>query len=159
MANTKGQGRKTTPTKLKLLKGNPGKRSLNKDEPTPGVHLPKPPEHLDDVAKAEWQRTGVLLVEMGLMTDLDMAALAAYCVCYGHWVEAEKQMREHGLLMKSTRGEPTRSPYWFIATKSLDLMRSFLLEFGMSPASRSSVSAKEKAAELSEFEKLYPSRL
>ena len=47
MGNTKGQGRKTTPTKLKLLKGNPGKRGLNKDEPEPDVRLPNPPSHLD----------------------------------------------------------------------------------------------------------------
>ena len=40
------------------------------------------------------------------MTNLDVAALAGYCVAYGHWVEAEQQMRKHGILMKSTRGEP-----------------------------------------------------
>ena len=159
MGNAKGQGRKTTPTKIKLLKGNPGKRKLNKDEPDPEVRLPNPPAHLDKVARAEWQRTGTLLVEMGLMTDLDVAALAAYCVAYSHWVDAEEQMRKHGILMKSTRGEPTRSPYWFISTKSMALMKSFMLEFGMSPSSRSGVSGKEEARELTDFEKLYPHRL
>ena len=48
MGNAKGQGPKHTPTKLKLLKGNPGKRGpLNKDEPEPEVRLPNPPSHLD----------------------------------------------------------------------------------------------------------------
>ena len=37
------KGRKPTPTYLKLLKGNPGKRSLNKHEPKPAL-LNKPPE-------------------------------------------------------------------------------------------------------------------
>ena len=142
-----------------MLRGNPGKLKINKDEPAPGVRLPNPPEHLSEVAQAEWKRTGGLLVEMGLMTDLDVAALAAYCTAYSHWVEAEAALQKHGMLIKSPKGEPIRSPYWLVATKSMDQMRAFLTEFGMSPSSRSGVSAKDKAGELTEFEKLYPSRL
>ncbi len=123
-----GGGRKPQPTALKVLKGNPGRRPLNEAEPKPEVLLPSPPAHLPPAARREWRRSGAFLVEMGLMTDLDVAARAAYCVAYSHWVDAEHQMRKHGILMKSTRGEPTRSPYWFISTKSMDLMRSFLLE-------------------------------
>ena len=156
MGNTKGQGRKPQPTALKELKGNPGRRPLNEDEPKPEVLLPRPPSHLSPVARREWKRTGTLLVEMGLMTNLDIAALARYCVAYGHWVEAEQQMRKHGLLMKSTQGEPTRSPYWFISTKSMAVMRSFLLEFGMSPSSRSTVASGSVAPEEeTEFERRY----
>ena len=40
MTKAKGQGRKPTPTNLKVLKGNPGRRPLNKDEPVPDVRLP-----------------------------------------------------------------------------------------------------------------------
>ena len=35
-------GRRPTPTKLKLIKGNPGKRALPKDEPTPDPVIPGP---------------------------------------------------------------------------------------------------------------------
>ena len=45
MPNAKGQGRK--PTTLKVLRGNPGKRKINIEEPTPDVLLPDPPGHLD----------------------------------------------------------------------------------------------------------------
>ena len=156
MGNSKGQGRKPQPTALKVLKGNPGRRPLNEDEPKPEVLLPRPPSHLSPVARREWKRTGTLLVEMGLMTNLDVAALAGYCVAYSHWVDAEQQMRKHGLLMKSTRGEPTRSPYWFISAHSMAAMRSFLLEFGMSPSSRSNVASGSVApVEETEFERRY----
>ena len=47
MGNAKGQGPKHTPTKLKPLKGNPGRRPLNEGEPEPEVRLPNPPSHLD----------------------------------------------------------------------------------------------------------------
>ena len=159
MTKAKGQGRKPTPTKLKVLKGNPGKRKINKDEPEPAARLPEPPEHLNDMARAEWQRTGGLLLKMGLMTELDVAALAAYCMAYSHWVIAEAALQEHGMLIMNPQGQPVRSPYWGVATKSMDQMRSFLSEFGMSPSSRSVVSATEKAGELTDFEKLYPGRL
>ena len=145
MGKAKGQGRKPAPTALKVLKGNPGKRKINKDEPEPKARLPEPPDHLSDVAKEEWERTGGLLLEMGLMTELDVAALAGYCMAYSHWVIAEAALQEHGMLIKSPKGEPIRSPYWGVATKSMDQMRSFLTKFGMSPSSRSGVSAAEKA--------------
>ena len=47
MPNAKGQGRKPTPTTLKVLRGNPGKRKINTEEPTLDVLLPDPPGHLD----------------------------------------------------------------------------------------------------------------
>ena len=68
-----GGGRKPQPTALKELKGNPGRRPLNEDEPKPEVHLPGPPSHLSPAARREWRRAGAFLVEMGLMTDLDVA--------------------------------------------------------------------------------------
>ena len=42
MSGTKGHsGRKPDPTRLKLLKGNPGKRPLNANEPNPTPRLPR----------------------------------------------------------------------------------------------------------------------
>ena len=34
-------GRKPLPTKIKLLRGNPGRRPLNENEPEPEVRLPR----------------------------------------------------------------------------------------------------------------------
>ncbi len=56
MSRARGGDRKPTPTRLKLLGGNPGKRPLNLDEPQPEPTLPEPPAHLSDEAKAEWGR-------------------------------------------------------------------------------------------------------
>ena len=103
-----GGGRKPTPTTLKELKGNPGRRPLNEDEPKPSVHLPSPPAHLSPAARREWRRAGAFLVEMGLMTDLDVAALAAYCVAYARWSEAEKALRTYGVMVKDADGLPTQ---------------------------------------------------
>lgn len=146
-------GRKPTPTNLKILYGNPGKRPLPQNEPKPKPVAPKTPKHLNSVAKKEWKRVAAELEPLGLLTIIDMAALAAYCVAYSRWVEAEDMIRKHGMLVKSPNGYPMQSPYLAIANKALDQMKGFLTEFGMTPASRSRLSINDKGQE-DEFDRL-----
>lgn len=138
-------GRKPTPTNLKILYGNPGKRPLNQNEPKPKPVAPTPPKHLNNIAKKEWKRVAKELEPLGLLTTIDMAALAAYCMAYSRWVEAEDMIRQHGMLVKSPNGYPMQSPYLAIANKALDQMKGFLTEFGMTPASRSRISVEDNS--------------
>ena len=115
-----GGGRKPQPTALKVLKGNPGRRPLNEAEPKPEVFLPRPPSHLSPVARREWRRAGAFLVEMGLMTNLDVAALAGYSVAYARWSDAEKALRKYGLMVKDADGLPMQSPYLAVANKAFE---------------------------------------
>ncbi|MEO0035368.1 MAG: hypothetical protein RLZZ501_1391, partial [Pseudomonadota bacterium] len=62
-------GRRPTPTHLKLVRGNPGKRPLNEAEPTPARALPSPPAHMSDEAKVAWGRMATLLDQMGVLTE------------------------------------------------------------------------------------------
>jgi P27 family predicted phage terminase small subunit len=125
---------------------------LNPDEAKPEVRLPSPPAHLSKEAKKEWRRSGRFLLEMGLISELDRAAFAAFCAVWGRWVEAEVALNTHGVLIKSPSGYPMQSPYLAVANRALDQMRSLLAEFGMSPASRSRVTAAPPAAEEDPFE-------
>lgn len=88
------RGRKPTPTHLKLVRGNPGKRALNKGEPQPpaGDTL-MPPPFLNDDAKVEWGRVLGDLQRCGLVTTIDRAALAGYCQAYGTWAECDRALR------------------------------------------------------------------
>ena len=63
------------PTALKLVKGNPGKRAVNKAEAVVALSEPTPPAFLCDDAKVEWGRVCSALYAAGLMTELDRAAL------------------------------------------------------------------------------------
>lgn len=135
-------GRRPTPNALKLLNGNPGKRPLNANEPKPAPIAPKCPGHLDAAARREWKRIGPELESLGLLTRIDMAALAAYCQSYSRWIEAEKMIRKHGMLIKSPNGYPQVSPFLTVVNKSIDQMRAFLTEFGMTPAARSRIDVK-----------------
>ena len=109
-----------------MLKGNPGRRPLNEDEPKPEVLLPRPPSHLSPVARREWRRAGAFLVEMGLMTNLDVAALAGYSVAYARWSDAEKALRKYGLMVKDADGLPIQSPYLAVAQLSKGLLKGLL---------------------------------
>jgi phage terminase small subunit len=88
------RGRKPIPTAVKIAMGNPGKRPLNKREPKPVIAIPTCPAHLMPAAKNEWKRLAHYLHDLGVISELDRAALAAYCQAYGRWVEAEKKLKE-----------------------------------------------------------------
>ena len=95
-------GRRPKPTALKALQGNPGKRPLNRHEPQPGG-LPKCPKHLDGQARKEWKRISRELIACGLLTEVDRAALAAYCVAWSRWIDAEANVRKFGGVIKSPK--------------------------------------------------------
>ena len=134
------KGRKPKPTALKLISGNPGKRPINQWEPRPGVKAPTCPAHLNPAAKAEWKRVARQMVTLGVISELDRAALAAYCQAYGRWVEAERKLKETPALIKLPSGYIQPSPWLTIATKQLELMFRYMTELGLSPVSRSRVS-------------------
>jgi phage terminase small subunit len=68
------RGRKPTPTALKLVAGNPGKRPLNRHEPKPVTAIPTCPAHLMPTAKTEWKRLARYLHDLGVISELDRAA-------------------------------------------------------------------------------------
>ena len=148
-----GVGRRPVPTALKLIRGNPGKRPINKDEPKPEVKAPACPTHLSRIAKAEWKRIIPMVVNLGLMTKMDRAAMAAYCQSYGRWVDAENKVKERGDVVKTPDGKIVPNPYLGVANRAMDNMRKFLVEFGMTPSSRSRLSA-EKQEKSGEYDNL-----
>jgi len=81
------RGRRAKPTQLKIVTGNPGKRPLNADEPRPDANIPEcPPELLAHRLAGE-------LAALRLLTNLDRAALAAYCGAYALWAGPPKRSR------------------------------------------------------------------
>jgi P27 family predicted phage terminase small subunit len=135
------RGRRPKPTRLKMLTGNPGKRPLNPDEPQPEAAVPECPPELGPVAKREWDRLVGELAELGLLTNLDRAALAAYCGAYALWAEAMEAIQKFGTMVKSPSGYPQQSPYVAVANRQAEIMMRIASEFGFTPASRSRISA------------------
>jgi P27 family predicted phage terminase small subunit len=109
--------RPPTPTHLKLLRGNPGKRALPVDEPQPLIPptCPDPPTFLAGHAADEWWRVAPGL---GLLTRIDVACLGAYCQSYARWRTAEEALARPAdrdahtgaLLVRTADGNAKRNP-------------------------------------------------
>lgn len=130
------RGRKPTPTHLKLIAGNPGKRRLNTREPQPRAAVPSCPPLLQGEARREWRRISKELHALHLLAKIDRSALAAYCLAWSAWSEAQEKLRLEGKVFKSPSGYPLLSPWFTIASISFEQMRKMLTEFGLTPAAR-----------------------
>ena len=150
-------GRKPIPTPLKILNGNPGKRPLPANEPKPPPLAPKCPAWLHKDAKKEWKRIAPQLERLGLLSELDMTALAGYCQSYARYKEAEEFIAKRGTTYASwerdksgamqydERGQPIlrymqQWPQVSIANKALIQIRAFCSEFGFTPSARARMS-------------------
>ena len=130
------RGRKPKPTGIKQLEGNPGKRKLNEHEPTPEKKAPSCPKWLEPEARKEWKRLAKKMEQMGILTEVDMAAFAGYCQAYARWREAEEFLSQHGTIFKTPSGYVQQVPQVSIAMQNEKIMQSFCAEFGLTPSSR-----------------------
>lgn len=137
------RGRKPKPTAVKVLEGNPGKRPLNMYEPVPEKKAPGCPSWLNDEAKEEWDRLADKMVNLGTLTEMDMAAFAGYCQSYARWKEAEEFIEKHGTIVKTPSGYWQQVPQVSIVQTNLKVMLKFCSEFGLTPSSRSRMIAGE----------------
>ncbi len=142
-------GTKPKPTHLKLVTGNPGKRSLNRKEAKAKAAIPAPPHHLTADAVEEWNRVATELYNLGILSEIDRAALAAYAQAYGRWVQAERaiaRMAEKdqltgGLMIKTSNGNAIQNPLVGTANKAAADMMRYATEFGMTPITRSRIAS------------------
>lgn len=162
----KHSGPPKKPTRLKVIQGTfrADRATVNEPKPEPGI--PVVPAHLSDEAKVEWGRVTQDLEALGLLTRIDRAALAAYCEWWSDWVDATRKCigesgkdlkviktgerilyDAEGRITERSGGNFVENPYYSIKKRAAELMHKFLTEFGMTPASRTRISAKPVEAE------------
>jgi P27 family predicted phage terminase small subunit len=152
------------PTHLTLLRGNPGKRAINRNEPEPAVPdtPPDPPDFLNEDAKNEWWKVVPELMRLGLLTVLDHAPLAAYCQAYGRWMMAERALARmaagdaqlSGFMIKGSSGSPMANPLVKIARCEAENMVRYGAEFGLSPRARTHLNVAGRLTGPSKFDGL-----
>lgn len=152
--------RRPKPTALKELAGNPGKRPLNASEPHPTKGIPEMPKGLAPAARREWHRITHDLMALGVLTVIDGKALAMYCDAYSDWQEAQRNCRKDGMWIDTPVLDKGNMPIqlndgrWMmvrkenaafnIKCKAIKTMKAFLIEFGLTPASRSKLKMPKK---------------
>lgn len=147
-------GPKPLPNNVHRLHGNPSKKPLANlsDEVRPEIEIPNCPAHLKDEARKEYKRISAELEVLGLIAKIDRAALAAYCSAWAEYVFCEKKIAqlnaddpagEKGYVTVTPSGYHQMSIWVSIRTRALYTMKTFLVEFGMTPSSRSRVTPGE----------------
>ncbi len=138
------QGRRPKPTAIKELEGNPGKRALNKSEPKPNrlTRAPVCPQFLKGLARTQWNKMAPQLARLGVLTNIDLDALARYCTLYQRWRDAEREVARLGVIIRTTNGNLVQNPHLNVANRCNEQLNSLAAEFGLTPSSRSKVHAE-----------------
>jgi len=125
-------------TALKILKNNPGRRSLRRQDVKVPVELPEPTELVDAEALKEWCRAVPILQAAGLATSADFAALVCYCTVWSHWRQVSRARALEGFVTQR-KASPALNPLFKAEMALLTQLRAFLVELGMTPSSRSRI--------------------
>lgn len=139
------RGPRPTPTALRIVKGNPGRRPLNRREARPGGGLPTAPAMLDDVGRREWRRVVRKLAAIGLVTTLDRSVLAVYCLAWATIADCQAKIKQFGSILKSPSGFPVLSPYVPQLNQAVKQLMAAAAELGMTPSSRSRIDIGDQA--------------
>jgi P27 family predicted phage terminase small subunit len=138
------------PFPLKVLRGNPGKRPMRPEpQPEQAIDVPEPPPFITGYAADEWWKTAPELHRLGLLTRIDVPALAAYCHAFGQWRMAAESLAKmqandpimNGMIIKTKYGDAAMNPLVSIARKHASDVIRYAAEFGLTPVARTRLAA------------------
>lgn len=144
-----GVGRKPHPTKLKILKGNPGNRKLNRNEPQPKEDLFSCPEWFDNEHQASW-KYAIDHAPAGVLGSIDRDILAVWVVANVlHSTATIQQAKIDAgaslpLITKTPAGNAVVSPYVKIINQQATIMLKAASEMGFTPSSRTRLTVQQK---------------
>jgi P27 family predicted phage terminase small subunit len=129
------RGRKPEPTALKILRGNPGKRPLPKEEPKLPLASADCPRHLTGEARKKWVEKAPILVHQGVLTVGDLDIFERYCQLWSRIRKLERRIARMGY-------EAGRKMGLVIDLRDSEKeFRALAVELGQTPSARSRVKA------------------
>jgi len=147
------RGRRTTPSILKYVRGNPSKEKLPDDEPTPDLLDEKhePPAWLNEAEAAEWRELVPVLVNMRVFTEADVLAVGVLCTYIAEMKECREKCEKLGadtVYMEPDPNNPgkmrikhSQPSSWHVRMQQAKkAMRSFMQEYGLTASSRTAIS-------------------
>lgn len=112
---------------------------------SPPVKAPEPPSWLEGEGIAEWNRVVPLLLDMGMLGEVDRVSLAAYCQAAAELVECTKVLDAEGRFftepVQNSKGDvigerKKAHPALAAQRDALARVKAYLAEFGLTPAAR-----------------------
>lgn len=150
------RGPKPLPSNVRRLFGQTGGgRPVPKNEPIPPANRPEPPSWLNAIGRKEWDRISGVLYAIGTLTEIDQAMLAAYCMAFARYVQAERDLERaakkdsatHGAVIATASGNEIQNPLMGVVNTLRRDMQRLGAEFGLSPSSRSQINMGTKGSD------------
>lgn len=138
------------PTRKRMLRGNPSKTAIPKGEPKFQDTDVACPDFLCAEAKAEWKRRYPELKSNGLICPAYMAAFAAYCDSWAHWVRLVRECDKHEDFADTGKGI-FATPYLKQKRMAWEMMVKSAREFGLTPSSSADLGVKGQNEPQDEF--------
>jgi P27 family predicted phage terminase small subunit len=134
------------PSNVKKLQGTYRRDRAPKIEPEPRQGIPHCPSHLTDLEANVWAQLGRHLHDMGVLSEADATALELLVEAYGTYRNAQDVIAKNGLIYQTTTAAGDQMirprPEVAIAADSWRRIHKMLVEFGLTPASRTRVEAE-----------------
>lgn len=129
------------PSALKLVQGNPGKRSLNDREPEPDLlNDLDPPARLPANVAEVWRELAPKLRKAKLLTEIDVDLLEMTCASIALHRAAIIKIADGKVMVRNEEtGSVSLSPWTLLHSMSFKQGMQALKEWGATPASRSRV--------------------
>ena len=128
------------PSAQKKLEGTYRKDRAAVSEMQPTLGEPPVPRGLKGEALTEWRVVAPELARLGVLAIIDGGRLADYCRAHALAIRAAAKAEKEGEVIDTYRG-PVRSPWQGVAQEARAQARLLAAEFGLTPSSRSRVSA------------------
>jgi P27 family predicted phage terminase small subunit len=100
---------------------------------------PEKPESLSTVASLEWDMLVAELTELGVISQVDRAAIEMAARYAGYFAEAAEDVQQHGLTVATKTGAKA-NPSIRARDDAARIRKTYLEALGLTPASRSRVS-------------------
>lgn len=140
------RGARPKPTELKVLCGTFRKDRANGAEPQLPVEVPMCPRWLNALGRAAWREYAPLLAGMRVLTAADRPSLAQLCSARATYRAAMAVIEAKGMTftVRTENGTVVRArPEVAIAQDADRRIRAWSAEFGLTPAGRPRVHARE----------------
>jgi P27 family predicted phage terminase small subunit len=161
MAGNHRSGRRSAPSSVKRLRGNP---RINDREPVPAGRLPSCPDRLTGRAREAWITFAAALNSAGIGTSLDAVALELLCDSYGLYLDAMEHVSRTGPVWFEAPRKPGKlprcfvSPWQKIAKVAWGQSRVMMLEFGLTPTARVHIKVDRPTDAADELEQFVSSK-
>ena len=144
-------GRKKIPTELKKARGTL-RKSRELDNPMEVAKVsgvPVAPKWLSEIGKEQYNLVVKQLNDLGMLYQVDLKLIEAYSNSMALHIEAEQELRRVGRVMvyRDDENRPKHSqivPLQTISKQALDQAIKIASHFGLTPSSRTKISAPAK---------------